>query len=60
MNWSEFATFVFDRFFYFYKWTSSVYPFDDFPISLFWLLASVPLFIWLLSLIFPIDDGDEN
>lgn len=27
----------------FYNWTDSIYPFSDYPISLFWLFSSVVL-----------------
>lgn len=41
----------------FYHWTDSIYPFSDYPISLFWLFSSVVLASLAYNL-FPPDVAD--
>lgn len=58
MNLSEFMTALVDYFLDLYSWTTSIYPFEDFPISLFWLCESTVLtnIAWKL---FPADLADN-
>lgn len=58
MNLSEFMTSLVNYFLNLYSWTTSIYPFEDFQISLFWLFESTVLtnIAWKL---FPADLADN-